>query len=384
MKRTCAILGGNVMNRKKDLCRVVIAVWVFLGAFAGVGMAQWSLRGPLSRSAHTAVLDPTSGRMIVFGGFTTSVDAPPLTHFNDVWYLNGATNVSVTSSWTQAKPKGSPPSARAGHSAIYNPASNRMVVFGGSSGYAAPCNNELWILENANGVGAAPKWVPVTPAGTPPSARGGHRAVYNPANNTMIVFGGNDCFSTYYNDTWILQNADGTTGTPTWSFLTVGVPFGRIGHVQAYDPTTNRMIIFGGANQTTFFNDAWVLINADGTGGLAQWVGLLPTGAPCAREVPSGFYDPVTNELVVFGGYCSAPMNDKWVLTDANGNSGSNWCTDCGTWIPVSAGTAPLGRFGHTAVFDSGKNRMTIFGGEVQANGLSTDTVSVLSLATAD
>ena len=75
------------MNRKKDLCRVVIAVWVFLGAFAGVGMAQWS-QGPL-RSAHTAVLDPTSGRMIVFGGFTTSVDAPPLTHFNDVWYLNG-------------------------------------------------------------------------------------------------------------------------------------------------------------------------------------------------------------------------------------------------------------------------------------------------------
>jgi hypothetical protein len=357
----------------KRLWLLLLAGSVYLGALASVGMAQWSTKGPAARGQHTAVLDSNTNRMIIFGGLTFSPDSPPLTHFNDVWYLNNASKPAANLNWVKENPTGPAPSARAGHSAVYAPASNRMIVFGGAEGYAAPCDNDLWILQNANGSGGKPAWVKVTPAGTAPSPRNGHRAIYDAATNSMVVFGGNDCFSTNFNDTWILTNADGTTGTPTWSLLASGGPPARVGHVQTYDPISNRMIIFGGANQSGFLNDVWILANANGTGGPAQWFGLDTVGAPCAREVPAGFYDTKTNVMVIFGGYCTAPMNDIWVLTNANG-------ADLGqsTWIPVSHGTAPLGRYSHTVVYNSPKNRMTIFGGEIQGNGLSTDTVSVL------
>jgi len=362
----------------KRLWMLFLAGMIYLGALPDSSLAQWFTKGPAARGAHTAVLDPKSGRMIVFGGLTFSVDDPPSTHFNDVWYLTAANQTSLKLTWTQAKIKGAAPSARAGHSAVYAAASNRMIVFGGSEGYAAPCDNDLWILQNASGVGGKPAWLKVTPAGSGPSPRTGHRATYDDSTNTMVVFGGNDCFSTTFSDAWLLSNADGTTGTPTWSLLAIGGP-ARFGHAQTYDPISNRILVFGGTNQSgTFLSDVWFLTNANGKGGPAGWFGLDTVGAPCAREVPAGFYDATSNELVVFGGYCNAPMNDIWVLTNANG-------TQLGqsSWIPVSHGTPPLGRYSHSVVYDPAKNRMTVFGGEVTGNGLSTDTVAVLSDANA-
>jgi hypothetical protein len=318
--------------------------------------------------------------MIVFGGSTSSVDAPPAAHFNDIWFLTGTSGTSANLTWVKANPTGTPPSKRAGHSAVYDNGSNRMIVFGGSEGFAAPCDNDLGFLANANGVGAVPAWVPITASGPLPPARRGHGAVYNPSANIMIVFGGNDCSGTFFNDVWILTNANGKT-TPTWTQLSPSgtLPPGRLGHGQVYDPATNRLTIFGGANGSMFFNDVWVLTNADGSGAPA-WTQLFPLssigGPPCKREVPSAVYNSTSNSMIIFGGFCAAPMNDVWVLTNANG-LGSR-----ATWNQLTpAGTLPLGRFGHTAVYNPTNNRMTIFGGEVTPSGLSSDTVSVVTHA---
>src|ERR1039457_3882780 len=62
-------------------------------------------------------------------------------------------------------------------------------------------------------------------------------AVYDPNSNRMIIFSGNDCFSTSYNDVWVLSNANGLTGTPAWTQLTPtgASPSARYGASAVYD-----------------------------------------------------------------------------------------------------------------------------------------------------
>lgn len=49
----------------------------------------------------------------------------------------------------------------------------------------------------------------------------------------------------------------------------------RYGHTAGYDQTTNRMIVFGG-NQ---LDDLWILTNANGNGGVPTWLAPAVSGA---------------------------------------------------------------------------------------------------------
>src|SRR5262245_51015333 len=194
----------------------------------------------------------------------------------------------ATQAWTALAPTGGPPIARMLHSAVYSQATNRMIVFGGffgdpDSGFCGPsCLNDVWVLTNADGTGGTPSWIQLTPAGTAPSPRGYQGAVYDDATNTMIVFAGDphigNCFNAT-NDTWVLSHADGTGGTPGWTQLTPTgtAPDLRQGPNTVYDSASNRMIAFGGNNNACVpFNDGgtWVLSNANGSGGTPAWTKL--------------------------------------------------------------------------------------------------------------
>jgi hypothetical protein len=67
----------------------------------------------------TAVYDAANRRMTVFGGQTPS-------NVNEVWVFDLWNNA-----WTQLSPGGTPPSARYGSASVYDGANDRMVVFGG-------------------------------------------------------------------------------------------------------------------------------------------------------------------------------------------------------------------------------------------------------------
>src|SRR5438445_13829986 len=94
----------------------------------------------------------------------------------------------------------------------------------------------------------------------------------------------------------------------------------------AYDPKTNRMILFGGnpnvGNCFGVANDLWVLTNGNGQGGTRAWIQLTPPTAGPTRQSPSVVYDPSSNTLISFGGLtdaCGSPTNDVWLLRGANG-----------------------------------------------------------------
>jgi hypothetical protein len=376
------------MKRIECFSRSAFALGISMVLLAGVCSAQWSSRGPAPRLGHSAVLDTAKDKMIVFGGYTFDPDSPSAAHFNDLWYLGSAFINGSALSWTEAKTAGTAPSPRGGHSAVLDSVNNRMIIFGGAGGFADPVYNDVWVLENANGVGGTPTWVELSPTGTLPPARFNHSAFYNPNSNRMIVFGGlSDAGD--YDDVWVLENANGLGGTPNWinfQAQDVSGPVPRDSFAAVYDVTNNIMMVFGGENSfsNTRYSDTWILYDADATpstlcNGVGCWAGPLNTNSfppPSARFGHTGFFDPKSNTMHIFGGYDGNIENDNWVLTEANALSG--------VWIKVTpTGIPPLPRFDHTAVYDSSNHRMVIFGGEITTLGVLTDTVAVLSNANA-
>lgn len=309
-------------SRGKALTTIRVAVLISLLVFAPLVQSQtatpsWtqlSLVGslPVGRYAHTAVYDPVNNRLIVFGGQAVT------TVLNDVWVLSNANGQGGPSSWTRLAPAGGP-SVRAYHSAVYDPASNRMIVFGGQTTYGNLVANDVWVLSNANGLGGIPTWTQLATLGMPPSTRMAHSAVYDLGSNRMIVFGGeiDAGFAITTNDVWVLSNANGLGGIPAWTQLTPsGGPSGRYSHSAVYDPVSKRMVVFGGYANFVLMNDVWVLSNPTGLGGAPAWTQLTPSGGPTARYWHSAVFHQATNRMIVFGGLASpVRTNDTWVLS---------------------------------------------------------------------
>jgi hypothetical protein len=204
-----------------------------------------------------AVYDPTTNSMISFGGGLAFYG----TDQNDTNVLSPANGRTPT--WTTLTPSGGPPGVREVGTAVYDRAHNSMIVFGGEDLISTCCPydesdyNDVWVLSSANGQGGTPTWTQLQPQGTPPFPRGLHSAVYDPARNTMYVFGGitwsNATQSyTYRGDVWKLTNANGLeTYPPRW--IQIGQlgtpPGGNRGQGMVFDAANRRIIAFGGLDR---------------------------------------------------------------------------------------------------------------------------------------
>lgn len=130
--------------------------------------------GPGGLFGHSMVYDSLQRRAIVFGGDSGTAS-------NETWVL--ALGDSLF--WSPLATMGTPPSGRALHTAVFDPGRNRMVVFGG---YTAGLvrSNETWTLS----LSGTPTWSRLTPDRDAPSPRAGHSAAYDLARDRMLVFGG--------------------------------------------------------------------------------------------------------------------------------------------------------------------------------------------------
>ena len=81
------------------------------------------------------------------------------------------------------------------------------------------------------------------------------------------------------------------------------------------------MILFGGVDATSYLNEVWVLTNANGLTGTPQWIRQEPAGGlPAGRRSHFAGYSPASNRLVIAMGETSSGIaSDVWVLNNANG-----------------------------------------------------------------
>ena len=281
-------------------------VWVLENTNGQGGTPTWTQLNPTGgppspRGDSSAVYDPKNNRMTIFAGWSN-----PAVFRNDVWVLEYANGLGGTPTWTQLNPTGGPPSPRCCQSAVYDPNTNRMTIFGGSETDGTVLN-DVWVLENANGLGGTPTWTRLRPTGGPSIPLMGSSAVYDPNNNNrMTIFGGWLNVDAATDDVWVLEYANGQGGTPHWTQLNPPgeQPSPRGDSSAVYDPKNNRMTIFAGQNvDFRNLNDVWVLENANGLGGTPTWTQLDTTGGPpSGRLDPSAVYDPSTNRMTIFGG----------------------------------------------------------------------------------
>ncbi len=140
---------------------------------------------PLLRCLTSQSFAADRREMIVFAGQSTG-------NLNDLWALNADTYI-----WTNLTPAQSPPS-RHFPSNVYCGNGN-IVVFGGNSlnqGNISGGLNDLWAFNLDNQL-----WNTLPQGALKPLSRYGHTAIYIPSQDKMIISGGQGT-STLYSETW--------------------------------------------------------------------------------------------------------------------------------------------------------------------------------------
>jgi hypothetical protein len=193
--------------------------------------------------------------------------------------------------------------------------------------------------------------------------REGLAAVCDTRRNRMIVFGGYDR-SSLYNDVWVTP----LTGATDWRplYISGSQPSARSGATAVYDSTLDRVLLFGGWTGATFPSyayDVWSL----SLSASPRWTRLTPSGtAPPGRMFPASAFDRAGNRLFVFGGFTDAgSFRDVWQLT----LGGTPAWTEIRPPDPL-----PAARGGAGMIYDPDRDRLIIAGGAPGQGGGPGDT----------
>jgi len=302
--------------RRLVACALVV---VGCGSSNGGGnmCAPLTLR-PQARQRIDGVLDDSGQHILVYGGdeapISTALPAPrQLT--DDLWSYDVTCGTWTELGTTQQA------GAQGDYAATFDTTRKRMILVAGQKGTAPnpPVVDEVWAYDTATAT-----WTllqPATPAGAP-GARVGHRVVYDAARDRLVLFGGertiNFNAADMFGDTWTLDFTTSADGV--WQKLAGTGPSKRRDAALATDG--NRAVLFGGASDfTTYANDVWVLDLAQGTWSLATASGDVPS----ARFAAKLTWDAAGGRFVMFGGhdpFSLGTLNDTYALTvDASGNA---------------------------------------------------------------
>jgi hypothetical protein len=268
--------------------------WVWNGT-------NWTQKFPMdspgNRRWATMTYDATREEVVLFGGMG-DCPVPPealVAVCGDTWVWNG-------SSWIQRFPTTSPP-RRYGHSLAYNVARQEVVLFGGEG--MATVDNPAWStnLLSDTWVWNGSSWIQRFPL-IHPSARYFAGMEYDPVRQYMLLTDGGVPQGESSDETWMWSSSVWSKANPP-SEAAVSVPAQLI-----YNSSAHEMFLIGGADasQWTWDGSTWKYQS-------------LPTQDVkfVKRYYPGIAYDPVRDEVIIFGG--SQPdyprpnmlLNDTWV-----------------------------------------------------------------------
>lgn len=280
---------GGTMVYDSGLNRIVL-----IGGFGtgGGGGDVWQWDGtiwnqvagaaPPLRTRAAAAYDTARNRIVLYGGADSSgawlgdtwersgttwtevaTSGPPAgegsmaydsTRKRSVLFIAGSTWEWDGSTWTEVATTG--PLATSGAVLAYDAAPARTVLFGGTPSGCPGCVTDLgntWEWDGSS-------WTQVATTG--PSARSASAMSYDSTRQRVVLFGGE--YTTYgaglpgyLGDTW---QWDGTT----WVQASTTGPSPRITQI-AYDTQRKRVVLFGGADYQTQFDDTWEMHSHGGS-----------------------------------------------------------------------------------------------------------------------
>jgi hypothetical protein len=274
--------------------------------------------------------------------------------------------------WQLLNVESSPPLLADGM-AIYNTTDSYAILFGGVTS-TNQLSDQTWKWDGK-------RWLQMSPD-EHPGARSKQAMAYDPARNTVVLFGGWDG-KAVFNDTWEWDGAEWKNIKPEHQ------PTARCCHAMAYDENLDKVILYGGWDNTKsiFYNDVWTwdgvdweemdstglplmsghtmaefpeqdeVVSISSTRSVNTWVfrqgkwmdlGINPI--PTRSEGRSA-YDASNQWIVYFGGIKDGEFqNDTWIFDGTN-------------WHLLSLTSSPSGRFGHVMFYDPTREAVILFGG---------------------
>jgi M6 family metalloprotease-like protein len=222
--------------------------------------------------------------------------------------------------FTQLAPADAP-SARLNHAMAEAPGAGRAVLYGGQ--FNMDISSETWLWDGA-------QWKLLQPA-TNPGPLASHAMAYDAAHGQTVLFGGQDGV-TYLNrnQTWIWDGTNWHQAHPATS------PPARFGHAMAYDPSSRKIVLFGGWTDYGEANDTWLW---DGT----NWTQAVTPWNPGPRAGHSMAYDAAHKEIILFGGTISPNGIPAWYS--------DTWAWDGFAWRQKNIPPGPAGRTGHMLAY---------------------------------
>jgi hypothetical protein len=223
---------------------------------------------PPTRRFSSLSYDPKLKKTVLFGGWDDS------NYLDQTWVWDGAT-------WNRVKNK--PPTQRASASMFFDSISQKTILYGGvgrvTTTDAVSRFADMWSFDG-NG------WTAMTVSPTP-TARYGAGVTSDPNSGHTILYGGlrldtinNQPVQVYANDQW---DWDGTK----WTQVTLPtMPPPRENFGLAFDPTTGRLVLFGGYSGS-FYSDVWTADQNGWRVTLSSLARRRAAGVPASGSSPS-------------------------------------------------------------------------------------------------
>lgn len=335
----------------------------------------WHLdRGTWQRFAMTPPVPSATGSELVYTG-----DRDEMLLFGGIvqGLPSDATWVWHTEGWIPIEPDDPWPAPRAQHAMAYDSTRRQVVLFGGSGCADPDCGsrhdlNDTWIWDGAT-------WSEATPD-VSPTARHGHRMVYDELQREVLLVGGCDDDNTQgLRDEFWWDGDDWRPG----EFLVSG---SRCHHELVRDPIGRRTLLFGGLSGQVPRNrlwsrsdDGWRLLESGAQlrgsnlrpamtydagreevllyvqQRLFAWDGLTwsehqPAESSAPEQESALVYDPVAEESILFGGSIGTDaVSGTWIWREA--------------WSRIETGSSPPPTTHHAMAWDAIGGRVLMFGG---------------------
>lgn len=144
---------------------------------------------PPGRNSHMMVYDPDTERVLLFGGGDFDQN------FNDLWAYDSESNA-----WTELDPP-TRPTRRAYATMAYDTSAHRVVLFGGVNYWDYPRPNQTWTYDPATN-----EWALQNPE-VAPSRRGWGGMAYSIKANVVVMYGGGPSRDEATDETWLFRTA---------------------------------------------------------------------------------------------------------------------------------------------------------------------------------
>jgi len=307
----------------------MVLLFSFIAMIAAQTPANWSQKSPQTspppRNDSFAMAYDSVRKQTVMVGENYG------TALLETWIWDGI-------NWTQKIP-GRSPTPRSRHAMAFDTARGELVLFGGLA-LTGAILNDTWVWDGST-------WTQKTPAASPP-AEYSMAMAYDSAHGQIVMFA---------SDTWLWDGSNWTQKSSP------SKPSARRLSSMAYDSAHGQVVLFGGGSYdfTSLLQDTWLW---DGS----NWAFKPQANLPPARDSYAMAYDPVRQQVVMFGGtdriYCTSNctvFNDTWI-----------W--DGSSWNRKVTGSSPSPRAATAMSYDPARDQIVLFGGFSGTSTLLNDT----------